>query len=270
MKQALRHPIADGSLLYTCRLDVPELMPGPDTPLTLSGVILSRPNGFRVCGPAATDIPCGGETLEVACGCERVEPAVLHFEVTATPPNPVVGDLVTLTFQVVNASGGLAGLPSYSLFGTGQVFERVGTPITSGQTSLGAETVSYQLRALQPGRALLQLVVQYETASGCEPPIFFFDTANSPEFELQIAAPVDTPTATPSPSPSPTDTARSTPTFSPTAHAPTTPTPSPTRAGDNSGGGCNVTPTPSSPVTLLALPVMALLVGWRRSSVRRR
>jgi hypothetical protein len=52
-------PILDGSLLYTCKVDVAAAASGT-FPLELSGTILSTPAGQRVCGTGASDPPCTG------------------------------------------------------------------------------------------------------------------------------------------------------------------------------------------------------------------
>jgi len=52
-------PIADGAVLYTCKVDVAADASGTN-PLTLSGTILSNPTGGRVCGPASGNPPCTG------------------------------------------------------------------------------------------------------------------------------------------------------------------------------------------------------------------
>jgi len=52
--------IPDGSLLYTCKLQVAATAAPGAVPLELSGTILSDPSGVRVCGSAANDPPCKG------------------------------------------------------------------------------------------------------------------------------------------------------------------------------------------------------------------
>ena len=69
--------IPDGSVLYTCTLKVGPQASGA-LPLELSGTILSDPTGVRVCGSAANDPQCTGNTngsVTVGKAAAKAKPA---------------------------------------------------------------------------------------------------------------------------------------------------------------------------------------------------
>lgn len=52
--------IPDGSVLYTCKLQLAAGAPAGTVPIEISGTILSDATGVRVCGSADKDTPCKG------------------------------------------------------------------------------------------------------------------------------------------------------------------------------------------------------------------
>ena len=89
---------------------------------------------------------------------------LLIFNLEVVPPQPVVGDAVTLTFQVGNTQG-FAGQPQYALIGTQPSFDG-DISIQGHATVLGGDTLVYNLQAVHPGVAPLQLSVIYEVCIG--------------------------------------------------------------------------------------------------------
>jgi len=154
--------------------------------------------------------------LLVTCSVQAIEPAPtptatpcdssgaqLVLEVTADVAMPVVGDVVHVNVAVSNPSGGLAGLPSYSLVGADPIFTV--ELIDSGYPL--ASFSRYRLTAVQAGRAELRASVYYETSRSCfGGPVFFFRSSSSDLFTIEVrGAGATTPTPTPTPmQPSPT------------------------------------------------------------------
>lgn len=90
-------PIADGAVLYTCKVQVASDAPDGVYPLTISGTILSTPTGGRVCGPAAGNPPCtGDQSGAVTVG--EVGPTA-----TPTPTTSVVVPTITPTLTATTA-----------------------------------------------------------------------------------------------------------------------------------------------------------------------
>jgi MYXO-CTERM domain-containing protein len=80
-------PIPDGSVLYTCNIEVAAGAPDGTYPLAVSGVILSSPAGTRVCGTGAADPPCtGNENGAVILGAPQPTPT--PTEVVPATPTP--------------------------------------------------------------------------------------------------------------------------------------------------------------------------------------
>ncbi|MCK6556328.1 hypothetical protein L6Q96_17370 [Candidatus Binatia bacterium] len=103
-------PIADGSALYTCKVQVAPDAPGGVYPLTISGTILSNPTGGRVCGPAAGNPPCSDDRSGSV--------TVLGPVPTPTPVGPGVqlstayglaGEVVTIDSRLRTGGGDVAG-----------------------------------------------------------------------------------------------------------------------------------------------------------------
>lgn len=54
-------PIRDGTVLFTCRVQVaPDALPGT-YPLLVGGTVLSDPTGSRICGPDPGNPRCTGD-----------------------------------------------------------------------------------------------------------------------------------------------------------------------------------------------------------------
>lgn len=109
-------PIADGAVLYTCRLQVAAGAPEGVYPLTVHDTILSNPTGGRVCGPAAGNPPCAGNRSGlVRVGAGGPTPAA-----TATPDrfgpgirigsaDAAAGAIVTVDATLATGGGVVAG-----------------------------------------------------------------------------------------------------------------------------------------------------------------
>jgi hypothetical protein len=153
--------------------------------------------------------------------------ARLELHLTADPAAPVVGYVVDVAVQVTNPSGGLAGLPSYSLFGAEPLFA---VELVESSQPL-ARFARYRLTALQAGRTELRAAVYYETSHRCFGfDTFFFRSSSSDPFPIEVrpSGPPPTPTAT---SLEPAATPTLTPTFTPATIPP------PPCAGDCDGDG---------------------------------
>src|SRR5262245_33521061 len=151
-------------------------------------------NNNEVCvapGPIAANGCCSCATVTpTGSPCVMHEEERLTFEFASQPAEPRVGDLVTFTFHVRNTTNGLAGIPSYTLLMTPQLFAGASMPQTTGVTSLGEETVTFHRQAAQEGTSAVQLSVYYETQRGCigQSPTFFFRSMASPEYAVAVGA----------------------------------------------------------------------------------
>ena len=130
--------------------------------------------------------------------------ARLELQLSAEPSAATVGDVVALEVTITNPSGGLAGLPTYSLSGAAPVFT---AELVDGSHPL-PEFARYRLTAVAAGRATLSAAVRYETAHDCFGyPIYFFRSSVSDPFVIDVRAADDaTPTPTPIPAEVPTPT----------------------------------------------------------------
>src|SRR5262245_10686636 len=144
----------------------------------------------------ATTEPCSGCSLlgSLSVGLSAVE-----------PPEPVVGDVVTLTFTVTYAlPGGFdCGSPGSCRF-------EGGTPYLEGDEPpvYGESGIVVQRRAVQAGMATFQLYLTAETEEECrvqEPdgscrsifqPAFIHASTGPLELEIQEGSPTPTPTPT--------------------------------------------------------------------------
>ena len=122
--------------------------------------------GATVCGSVfltAMLAPFGMATQGQSAEC-RIHEEGLAIEVSIDPTEPVVGDFVLLTV-VVRTTTGAAFSPEYGLGGTQPCFEgdtstrRLPHMMGPGQT----QTITYELRAVQPGVADLGFYASYET-----------------------------------------------------------------------------------------------------------
>jgi len=156
-----------------------------------------------MCSPAValTQTPSATPT---ATPCTTIGPPTLSATLTGVQPAlPGVGDQVVLTFQA-SARG---GLPTYSVFGFTPVLQ--GNPPSVHHTMFSMPA-QFDLTAAQAGTAMVNLSVNFETATGCaENPIFHFVTLTAGPFAVGVVSPTPsataTPTATPMQSPTPPD-----------------------------------------------------------------
>lgn len=141
---------------------------------------------------AATQAP-------TAAFCDEVHPAELDVRLQADPPDPEVGDEVMVDAQLVNTTGGPAGIPLFQLTGAEPCFA-----IEEQESSYpSVEFVRYRLRAVRAGQTQLRLSVNFETSFACvDAPMIFFRSADSPPYLLMVrgdAITTPTPTGTPLP-----------------------------------------------------------------------
>jgi hypothetical protein len=151
-------------------------------------------SGGEVCAPG------GGFGFGGCCTCATVTPTPvpcdeelpapqLVFEGTIEPPDPQVGDVVVFTYQVSNATPGLAGQPNYHLVGGFELFGGDFAAQTTGASSLGADTVTFVIRATRVGMVQMFLLVDYETAVGCVgDPVYVSAATDSPEAAVQVSS----------------------------------------------------------------------------------
>src|SRR5215470_9297437 len=141
----------------------------------------------------AAAIAVSGGTSAFAQQCVLTE---LSFTFSANPPQPKVGEMVTVTFFI--SATNTAGLPSFSLSGAAPLL--TGTLMPDPPVSMSGPlpgSVSYKLTAVAAGEAMLSLSVFYEGVTGCLQgggPVFGFLSDSSPFFPLTIdeAAPTFT------------------------------------------------------------------------------
>lgn len=115
--------------------------------------------------------------------CDGVEfpPPVLEFDFNVEPPQPVVGDSVTVTVTIRNVTGGFVGRPLTGLFSS--------APILSGNRDGGPfdwTPVSFELLAVQPGTTELRVSVTYEARTGCCGHCYTPGGQASPPFTLYV------------------------------------------------------------------------------------
>lgn len=127
-----------------------------------------------------TTIPTPSPTPFICDGVEFPQP-VLEFDFSIEPPQPVVGDPVTVTVTIRNITGGFVGRPLASLSSS--------VPILSGNMFAGPfhwTPVRFELLALQPGATALNVSVTYEAKTGCCGYCFTPGGQRSPPFTLHI------------------------------------------------------------------------------------
>lgn len=131
--------------------------------------VLCDPTG-AFAGPLTTPTPC-----------TPLPPTGLSFAFSVQPPQPKVGDAVTVAITV----SGRGGIPQYTLSGAPPVLQGDTSTVTSN--ILG--TVTYHLVATQAGTVQLVLSVNYETSRGCaEQPIYEFVNETSPQFAVHVVS----------------------------------------------------------------------------------
>ncbi|MCK6555504.1 MYXO-CTERM sorting domain-containing protein [Candidatus Binatia bacterium] len=172
-------PIADGAVLYTCKIQVAESAPDGVYPLTISGTILSNPTGGRVCGPAAGNPPCtGDQSGAVTVGVvgptatptqgepatpTPTEPAVMTPTSTATSAPPTVTSTSAPT-RTATASPtivpGITTLANDITAATLQipVINYAGFPRT-GTVKIGTEQIKYDGIGTTPGDPQIGLLL---------------------------------------------------------------------------------------------------------------
>jgi hypothetical protein len=113
----------------------------------------------------------------------EVRVATLDFSVTVEPPNPAVGDHVTVAFDV--SADGVAGIQHYQLNGALQLFEGVTVP--EPHSTYFPDRVVFDLTAVRPGSATLTLLVNYE-AQHCDGDqcYYAFRNQTSPPVEIFV------------------------------------------------------------------------------------
>ncbi|HSP99981.1 MAG TPA: hypothetical protein VL049_22385 [Candidatus Dormibacteraeota bacterium] len=169
---AFATPLATPAIAYRCRLILTDQPTDNCThALTCGG------------GDATSS---AGDPLQLACSDGAV---TAHFadneaQIAADvePDYVQVGTPVTLTFTVALPGG----LPQYQLWGVSPYFDD-----TAVEPDLGTPgQVSYSLRPVRAGNALLQLFVNFETTGGCPGnEYFYFTYATSPTVPLTIHDP---------------------------------------------------------------------------------
>ena len=175
-------PIPDGALLYSCAIAA-----AGDSPTSCEYPYDCCDHLLACDDPSAAGVD--GTPLPAQCVQGRVRilfpPPAATFVFTVDPPQPRVGDLVSVSVETVRESGGLIGIPVYSLRGT--------QPFLTGDVSprhlSGPGRVSYLLQAVRAGTAGLSIDVAFETEQGCPGNEFYaFDGLQSGSFPLTIAA----------------------------------------------------------------------------------
>jgi hypothetical protein len=167
---AADEPLADG-VVYRCDVD-----------LTLDDAD-SCEHALACALPQASG-PSGPLALSCVDGKTIADWSVrgVSFAFDVEPPNPTVGEDVAVSVAVA----GPGGLPSYRLRGAGPFLEGNTGPINA--SAFG--TVRFDLDAVCPGTANLQLAVDYETLAGCPGMEFFrFTGAVSEVFPIEIVDP---------------------------------------------------------------------------------
>lgn len=200
---------------------------------------LRRLKGTLLAAALLAAVPQVGAAL-TPTPCDELTPAELSFEVRVDPQVVMVGEPVTLDAEISNRTGGLAGIPTFTLDGANGLLAIEDEEHSYPQVTF----VRYRLRATSAGVARLQVQVSYETSIGCrDAPVFTFRFARSGTYLVQVRA-ADTPTATPTETMPPTPSA----TPSATSSAPVTPTATST---------ATVTATPSVTATPTVTPTPA-------------
>jgi hypothetical protein len=167
---AADEPLADG-VVYRCDVD-----------LTLDDADSCEHALF--CALPQASGPSGPLALSCIDGKTIADWSVrgVSFAFDVEPPNPTVGEDVAVSVAVA----GPGGLPSYRLRGAGPFLEGNTGPINA--SAFG--TVRFDLDAVCPGTANLQLAVDYETLAGCPGMEFFrFTGAVSEVFPIEIVDP---------------------------------------------------------------------------------
>jgi len=142
-------------------------------------------------------------TAQASVPCDELRPASLDFVLHADADELDVGEVVEVEAQIVHTAGGLAGIPLFRLAGAEPAFA-----IEDQDSSYpDVEFVRYWLRAIRPGRAELQVSINFETSAGCtDAPLFLFRSARSARYPITVRGDVraaSTPTPTPTMLPAP-------------------------------------------------------------------
>jgi len=128
---------------------------------------------------------CAPRAALAAYGCAEVSGHVTFQGFEATPPSPVVGNHVVLHFDV-----------EYQVYSVTELQLQGAGTLLEGETDLhGAREATFELAAVQPGTATVQLAVTYGTEEQCVDTngnIYFQEgpdhTVTSPSYQVQIAA----------------------------------------------------------------------------------
>jgi len=163
-------PIPDGSVLYTCDIGIPTTAVGGDYPLTLSGVILSNPQGMRVCG--TTTNPCGATngsvTVEGGGG-----PTPTPTEVVPEGPGIEIdtveaeaGDPVVIT-ATVNTDGNMVAGTQNDFS-----FDRVNAPVVRRANGRPDCTVNPEINKNSTSFAFQPPMCTAETCTGVRAIVF--------------------------------------------------------------------------------------------------
>jgi hypothetical protein len=132
--------------------------------------------------------------------CDDIDLAELQVALRSDTIDALPGDLVELEAQIINTSGGLAGIPLFQLSGAEPLFA-----IEEQYDSYPlVEFAHYRLRAERPGQAALQLSVNFETSYGCiDLPVVVFRSASSLPYVITVRGDAAIWSATPTTTPTP-------------------------------------------------------------------
>lgn len=164
---------------------LPTLTPTPT--LTLNPALTPTPTLTLGLAPTATP----------SLTARVVSTAALTFEISLNPPQPVVDDLVTVTFTIRNPEGpATVRRETYTVSGVAPNFDGSVAPITHDVPILGAQAdvVTYQLHAVHEGETLFQIHVTYEVCADTLPCPSGF--TSSQIFPIAVVAVIPTPSPT--------------------------------------------------------------------------
>ncbi len=183
---------------------------------------------------AVSSSPTGVSSTATATVLASVTPTPspatgLSFDLAVYPPQPVVGDLVSLVFTVRNREAQMTAYrPTYTLSGTAPNFSGDSLSETHDVAVAGAQgdTVVFRLNAVADGVTQLRIEAKYVE---CRPNQGCFGSGTlSPIYTVVLRGSALTPITTPSPEQSLTPPPTLTPTPTLTVGLSPTPTPSPT------------------------------------------
>jgi photosystem II stability/assembly factor-like uncharacterized protein len=166
-----------------------EAAPGPHTVRLVAYGQTAQLATFAVeaAQPTFTPTPTATPTPLICDGVEIPAP-ILDFTFTIAPPEPRVGDDVTVTVRIRNLTGGFVGQPRAGLVSSTSVLSPNNVSAQLRSTLLYDETVSFQTRAVQAGATELRVYVAYEARFGCSGSDFTPGQQNSPPVVLQIGS----------------------------------------------------------------------------------